>query len=93
MVALTQAALDGRYEDARAANDRLFPIATALMKLDVNPIPIKTALAMQGMMAEEFRLPLCRMEPLKRAELATIMEKNAGLLKPARTLQRIETSV
>jgi 4-hydroxy-tetrahydrodipicolinate synthase len=93
MAALTQAAIDGRYEDARAAHDRLFPIATALMKLDVNPIPIKTALAMQGMMAEEFRLPLCRMEPLKRAELATILEKTTRLMKPQQKSQRIETPI
>ena len=73
MVALTQSVLDGRFDDARAAHDRLFPIANALMKLDVNPIPVKTALALRGMMAEEFRLPLCRMEPQKRDELASLL--------------------
>ena len=82
MVGLTQAVLDGHIDNARAAHERLFPIASALMKLDVNPIPIKTALALQGMMAEEFRLPLCRMEPRTRAELAAILGSSVAALKP-----------
>lgn len=81
--ALTTAALAGDLNAVRAAHQRLFPVARALMRLDTNPVPIKTALALGGMMAEEFRLPLCPMEPARRRELQTIVAPLLGAL-PAR---------
>jgi 4-hydroxy-tetrahydrodipicolinate synthase len=41
--------------------------------LETNPIPIKTALAMKGMIKEVFRLPLCAMEPGNREKLSKIL--------------------
>jgi 4-hydroxy-tetrahydrodipicolinate synthase len=35
----------------------------------VNPIPVKTAVALMGGCAEEFRLPLTRMNPANRERL------------------------
>ena len=38
--------------------------------IETNPIPIKTALAMAGIINEEFRLPLCEISDANRAKLA-----------------------
>jgi 4-hydroxy-tetrahydrodipicolinate synthase len=43
------------------------------MTLDVNPIPIKTALAMRGVCQEEFRLPLVPMAPPARERLRSVL--------------------
>ena len=47
--------------------------------MEVNPIPVKTALSMMGWETGTFRLPLCEMSEGNRAKLRAIMEK-AGLL-------------
>lgn len=73
---VTTAALAGDWETARTGHHRLFPIARAMLGLDVNPIPIKTALAMRGHVAEEFRLPLCRLDDEKRRHLASILSQH-----------------
>ena len=41
---------------------------------DINPIPVKTALAAMGLCAEELRLPLCEMTPPRRSELIDYLE-------------------
>ena len=44
--------------------------------IETNPIPIKTALHMMGLIKNEnFRLPLCRMTPENKAKLKTCLEK------------------
>lgn len=73
---LTQAALTGDYAAAREAHRALYPLAIALLSLDTNPIPIKTALATKGWCAEEFRLPLCPMEATKRARLIGLVHES-----------------
>lgn len=73
MSSLTGAALSGDWESARAWHKRLFPICRDLLKLDINPVPIKTALAMRGMMAEEFRLPMCGMDAGKKDRLRAVI--------------------
>jgi 4-hydroxy-tetrahydrodipicolinate synthase len=53
---------------ARALHYKTQPLARALF-LETNPLPAKTALAMMGRMAEEFRLPLCPMHEGNRQKL------------------------
>lgn len=71
--AMVNAALAGDLDQARTAHRRLFPIAREMLTLDTNPIPIKTALAMENRLAEEFRLPICPMAAEKRERLKTVM--------------------
>ena len=75
---LTDAALSGDWPKARAAHRRLFPLACGLLRLDTNPIPIKTALAMRGMMTEAFRLPMCPMDEAQRRRLADLLEVDSA---------------
>ena len=52
----------------------LLPLFKAIF-IETNPIPIKAALAMKGMMTESYRLPMCPMAPKNREALqATLKE-------------------
>ncbi|MCA8971775.1 MAG: 4-hydroxy-tetrahydrodipicolinate synthase [Planctomycetes bacterium] len=73
MTRLVQAALEGEFATALRVHEELFATMQALMTLATNPIPIKTALAIKGRMREEFRLPLCPMDPASRAKLEGIV--------------------
>lgn len=75
MSALTHAALDSDWDEARRRHDALFPLMRDLLRLDTNPIPIKTALAIRGQMAEEFRLPMCPLDSVKRKKLEALLKK------------------
>jgi len=57
--AMVEAALAGEWTKARTAHERLYRLFKELLTVDVNPVPIKTALAMRGLIHPEFRLPLC----------------------------------
>jgi 4-hydroxy-tetrahydrodipicolinate synthase len=47
--------------------------------IDTNPIPVKAALAMMGLIKEVYRLPLCELSPEKRQTLNHTLE-SAGVL-------------
>jgi 4-hydroxy-tetrahydrodipicolinate synthase len=76
---MVHAALDGDFKRARELHHRLYPLARAAF-LETNPIPIKEAMAMAGMIEPEFRLPMCRMTDVNRERLRAIL-KPYGLVK------------
>jgi 4-hydroxy-tetrahydrodipicolinate synthase len=78
MVELVRAFRAGDVERARALHYRLLPLFDALF-LETNPIPIKAALALRGVILEELRLPLTRLSPSSRERLQAAM-KELGLL-------------
>jgi 4-hydroxy-tetrahydrodipicolinate synthase len=47
--------------------------------IETNPIPIKTALALAGVIKEEFRLPICEISPANREKLIASL-KRCGIL-------------
>ena len=69
---MVHAALDGDWKRARELHYRLFPLARAAF-LETNPIPIKEAMAMAGMIEPEFRLPMCRMSDANRERLRAVL--------------------
>ena len=71
---LTHACLDGDFVSAGRMQLELRALCEALF-WEVNPIPVKTALALMGMCGEVFRLPLCEMEPENRDRLAAVLRK------------------
>ncbi len=81
MNAMVQAALRDDIATARAWHHNLFPVARALLTLDTNPIPIKTALAMRGIVAEEFRLPMCSLDADRKARLKGVLAMAEGSWK------------
>lgn len=69
--------IEGEREEARALHYRLQPLNRAMF-IETNPIPVKTALAMMGMIEEEFRLPLVKMSSANRTKLSDAL-KSYGL--------------
>ena len=74
MVELTDAMRAGDLSDARRANARLMPLFRDLF-LEVNPIPVKTALAIMGRCTDEIRLPLTPMTAKNRAALESTLRE------------------
>lgn len=70
---ITAAALSGDAAAARAAHQALYPLMRPLLSLETNPIPIKTAMAMKGLLGEEFRLPMCPLAPENRKKLEALL--------------------
>jgi len=58
MARLVRACLNGSFDEALALQKNYYPLMRGLMSLDVNPVPIKSAIALQGHCTDEFRLPL-----------------------------------
>ena len=69
---MTQAALGGDWKLARELHLKLFPLSRAVF-IETNPIPVKEAMAMMGMVEPEFRLPMCRMSDANRARLRAVL--------------------
>ena len=57
---LTDAMYRGDLVRAQVAHRVLYPLARAVLSLASNPVPIKTALAIKGLCAEEFRCRYAR---------------------------------
>jgi 4-hydroxy-tetrahydrodipicolinate synthase len=71
---LAEALLSGDLERGRSLMHRLLPLMNAIT-LEVNPIPVKTALALMGRCAEEFRLPLTCMSAAARTKLEGVLRE------------------
>ena len=67
--------MNGSIEDARKAQLRLLPLINALF-CEVNPIPVKAAVAAMGYCENYLRLPLTSMEPEHEAKLLAIMKEH-----------------
>ena len=76
---LIKSYLSGDVEQAGALHYELLPLAKILF-VETNPIPVKTALHLMGMIREEFRLPLCEMSADNRKKLTRVLQ-DSGLLK------------
>jgi 4-hydroxy-tetrahydrodipicolinate synthase len=70
-----RAALKGDWKAAGEGHAKLYPLFGTLLKLATNPIPIKTAMALKGLMNGELRLPLCEMTPAQVSELKATIEQ------------------
>ncbi len=74
MVKLVTAALKGDWSTARRLHYELLPLFKALF-IETNPIPIKAAMAMKGLMTESYRLPMCPLAPKNRDQLQTTLKE------------------
>ncbi len=74
MNALVKAGLNGDFEKMRKLHYELLPFFKVEF-IETNPIPIKTALAMKGMIKEVFRLPMCEMYPENKKKLKRVLEE------------------
>ncbi len=76
---MVHAAAAGRWDEARALHMKYYRLFTDIF-VDTNPIPIKAAMAMVGMIEETYRLPLCETSEANKKKLAECL-KAVGLLK------------
>jgi 4-hydroxy-tetrahydrodipicolinate synthase len=76
---VTHAALEGDWKRARDLHLKLYPVCKAMF-IETNPIPVKEAMAMLGMIRAEWRLPMCAMIPANREKLRQALVQ-AGVLK------------
>ena len=81
MSQMVREALDGRFEEARELHYRLLDLMNANFMV-TNPIPVKTAVAMMGLIEETFRLPMVPMESSGRQQLRRYLEQ-LNLVKEA----------
>jgi 4-hydroxy-tetrahydrodipicolinate synthase len=73
MSAMVKAGLNEDFEKMRKLHYELLPLFKVEF-IETNPIPIKTALAMKGMIKEIFRLPMCEMYPENKKKLKSVLE-------------------
>jgi len=76
---LTEAFKSGDLKKAAAINAKLMPLVKAMF-LETNPIPVKAAMNLMGMIEDEIRLPLTKIEDENMERLKKAM-KDYGLLK------------
>jgi 4-hydroxy-tetrahydrodipicolinate synthase len=82
MTRLAHLLLEGKLEAARQLHFSLLPLMQVNF-IETNPIPVKAALAMMGMIEEVYRLPMVPMNSENRAKLEEVLAAQ-GLLKDRR---------
>jgi len=71
---LTELALNGDWEQAKELHFKLLPLFKGIF-IETNPIPIKAALAMKGIIQENYRLPMCEMKEENREKLRRMLNE------------------
>ena len=74
MSAMWDAAAAGDWKKARELHYRLLPLGEGLF-VEANPIPVKTAMAMMGRIADEIRPPLYPLAPQHREKLRAQLQE------------------
>ena len=72
MAQFAAACLEGRWEEARNWNRKLYPLMKVNF-IESSPIPVKAALSMMGKIQEVYRLPLVRISEGARGKVASIL--------------------
>ena len=70
---------EGKTKESLALQLKYLDLINALF-CEVNPVPVKTAMGLMGLCADEMRLPLCEMEDSNKERLANAL-RNHGIIK------------
>jgi 4-hydroxy-tetrahydrodipicolinate synthase len=79
MTQLAQACLRGDFGSARAIQKRVFDLMSVNF-IESNPIPVKAALGLMGLLDPVYRLPLVPPSPANLARIEKVLH-SAGLLE------------
>jgi 4-hydroxy-tetrahydrodipicolinate synthase len=82
MKALVLAAFEGNVSDVRPLHRKVCDLAVGIGRFGPNPVPIKTAMAIAGLIDEEFRLPLCSVDAEARLAIERVLRRHEAL-KPS----------
>ena len=77
--AMTDLILEGDFLSARKWHKKLFTLSKSLLGMSTNPIPIKAAMSMMGMIPDEIRLPMTQLDDSNKEKLSRILS-DYGLL-------------
>ena len=83
--ALVAACNRNDFDAARAMHQALLPLAKGLLSLDVNPVPVKTAMALLGRDSGALRLPLCAPSDAVKRQIGELL-KTQGLTAAAQAV-------
>src|SRR5258706_5080407 len=81
MSQMTNLALEGKWDDARHLHYRLLPLMEVNF-IESSPGPVKAAMALMGLLEENFRLPLVPIQEKSRARIREVLAQ-LGLLERA----------
>jgi 4-hydroxy-tetrahydrodipicolinate synthase len=81
MSRMTDLALEGNWADARALHYRILPLME-INFIESSPGPVKAAMAMMGLLEENFRLPLVPIQERSRARIRKVIAE-LGLVEIA----------
>ena len=79
MKSLVTAALEGNASNTLQIHRKVYDLAVGIGRYGPNPLPIKTALAINGLIEEEFRLPLCPLDADSRAGIERVLHRHEML--------------
>ncbi|MEA1994853.1 MAG: 4-hydroxy-tetrahydrodipicolinate synthase [Campylobacterota bacterium] len=71
--AQVDAILNGDFDKAKELHHYLHPLHEAMF-IETNPIPVKTACHLMGLVKEEFKLPLCKMGDANKEKLKAVLQ-------------------
>jgi len=72
MVSMVEAAGRGDFASARQAHARLLPLMLVSF-VEANPIPVKAAMAMMGLLEETYRLPMVPPSEANKARISEVL--------------------
>jgi 4-hydroxy-tetrahydrodipicolinate synthase len=76
MKTLVSAARDGDVRTGLQIHAKVYDIAVGIGRFGPNPLPIKTAMALNGWLEEEFRLPLCPLDENARTGVVDVLRRH-----------------
>jgi 4-hydroxy-tetrahydrodipicolinate synthase len=82
MSQMANLALDGKWDEARALHYRILPLMEVNF-IESSPGPVKAAMAMLGLLDENFRLPLVPITEKSRTRVREVIT-DLGLIGTAR---------
>jgi 4-hydroxy-tetrahydrodipicolinate synthase len=83
MTRLAQLAVNGDFEGARALQRRWLPLMEVNF-VESNPIPVKAAMAMMGLLQPNWRLPMTPPSEASRAKILKVLQ-SSGLVEEVRS--------
>jgi 4-hydroxy-tetrahydrodipicolinate synthase len=88
MAEMCDAALAGDWDAARRIHERWLPLMKANFAGGPNPVPVKAAMSMMGLLTDMLRAPLLPLDEPHRARLKMILQTTGALdSTPARPEQ------
>lgn len=69
---MINAALSGDWDKAKALHSKYYGLFAGMF-IDTNPVPVKSTLAMMGLIEEQYRLPMCPLTADLKQQLRNIL--------------------